>query len=114
MSRTIMLFGRCADVRPESGEAAMFVPWKEAFNFTENAGYMISGEFESAVVIPVNSTHGVGDSAAIRISIDREATNFKGFRAEFWHGDRPYMGGESLEPFDFDWVAFIPCASMLT
>ncbi len=112
-----MLFGRCSEVKTAGDEASRFVEWKEAFNFTENASYMISGEFADAVVIPVNSTHGTSDGAAVRISIDREATNFKGFRAEFWFHDRPYSPdslGQDVQEFDFDWVAFIPCAAMLT
>lgn len=112
MARTIMLYGRCLEVRPAGADGGLFVEWKEAFNFVENAGYMISGEFSNAVVIPVNSTHGISDAAAVRVSVDREATNFKGFRAEFWLHDEPYR--PEGDPLDFDWVAFIPCAAKLT
>jgi hypothetical protein len=72
---------------------------------------MISGEYGNAIIIPVNSTPGYARPAAVRVTVDRAATNFKGFVAHFWLDDQPYDGPE---PFDFDWVAYIPCAAYLT
>lgn len=117
MARTIVLFGRCTGVTPVGDEAAMCVPWKDAHNFQDNAANMITGEYENAVVFPINSTHGAGQAAAVRISVDHTETNFRGFKAEFWLNDKPYapaFQGGSVEPFDFDWVAYIPCAATLT
>lgn len=117
MTRTIVLFGRITEAMPESDDGSLSVSWKEALNFQENAGYMISAAFESAVVIPVNSTHGTGESAAVRISVDRTKMNFRGFSIHMWLGDKPYHPAHlnaDLESLDFDWIAFIPCSAMLT
>lgn len=117
MTRTMILYGRCVGVQPGIDDASQVVPWSDAANFHEVASHMIDGEYESAVIMPVNSTPGCDASAAVRITIDRSATNFKGFRARFWYCDRPYdkqHQTEELEAFDFDWVAYIPCSSYLT
>ncbi len=117
MTRTIVLFGRMTEAMPSEEDGSMTVPWKEAFNFQENAGYMISAAFENAVVVPVNSTHGTGETAAVRLGIDRTKMNFRGFTVHMWLGDRPYHPAhinEQLESIDFDWIAFIPCSAMLT
>src|SRR5437016_1961186 len=117
MTRTMILFGRRVGAKPGIDEAALTVNWSEAANFHDVASHLIAGEYENAVVMPVNSTPGCGENAAVRITIDRAATNFKGFRVRFWLCDKPYASeyqGGDLEPFDFDWVAYIPCASFLT
>lgn len=117
MTKTMMLYGRCVGVAPEANDAALTVNWSEAVNFHDIASHMISGEFENAVVMPVNSTPGCGAAAAVRVTIDRNGVNFKGFKARFWLCDRPYASefqGDDLEKFDFDWIAYIPCASHLT
>jgi hypothetical protein len=116
MTRTIVLFGRCNDITPTGEGGSLSVPWTEALNFHEMASHMIEGGYQDAVIIPVNSTHDA-NGAAIRITVDHALTNFKGFTARFWLGDKPYAGPENPNDpasFDFDWVAFIPCASHLT
>lgn len=117
MSRTMMLYGRCVGAKPGIDDASLTVNWVEAVNFHDVASHMIGGEFENAVVMPVNSTPGCSENAAVRITVDRGAMNFKGFRVRFWLGDKPYASeyhGNQLGEFDFDWVAYIPCASFLT
>jgi hypothetical protein len=117
MTRTIILFGRCVGVQPGLDDAIFKVNWSDATNFIDLASHMISGEFENAIILPVNSTGGCGQNARVLITIDRAMTNFKGFQARFWLNDKPYGKhhfGENLEPFDFDWVAYIPCAHSLT
>jgi hypothetical protein len=117
MIRTLVLFGHCNEVAPGDNEGTFNVSWSEAVNFQDVASFLIQGEFENAVIIPVNSTPGTNESASVHITIERTSVNFKGFTARFWLHDKPY--GESLHdgvvvPLDFDWVAYIPCASFLT
>ncbi|MBA3725181.1 MAG: hypothetical protein H0W86_01700 [Armatimonadetes bacterium] len=117
MTRTMMLYGHCTEVQPPEEEAMITINWTEAVNFHDIASHLIAGEFENAVIIAVNSTHGVGENAAVRVTVDREATTFKGFSTRFWLHDKPYAKKYhkgKLEPLDFDWVAYIPCASFLT
>lgn len=117
MIRTLVLFGHCNEVQPADNEGTLFVAWADAVNFQDVASHLIQGEFENAVIIPVNSTPGTCESASVRITIERTGVTFKGFRARFWLHDKPYTEG-ALEgefvPLDFDWVAYIPCASFLT
>ena len=117
MTRTLVLFGHCTAVEPADNEGTLCVGWSEAANFQEVASYLIQGEFENAVIIPVNSTPGACESASVHITIERNSLNFKGFRARFWLHDKPYAATErttELVPVDFDWVAYIPCSSYLT
>lgn len=117
MTRTLVLFGHSHDVQPGENDGTLFVSWSEAVNFQDVAGHLIQGEFENAVIIPVNSTPGTCESASVHITIDRSSLNFKGFLARFWLHDKPYGESEheaGIEPLDFDWVAYIPCASFLT
>lgn len=117
MSKTIVLYGRCTDIPAGVDASEVVVAWKDAVNFLEMAGNMISGEYEEAIVIPINSTKGCDVNAAVRASIDRSGCNFREFKMRLWLGDKPYAKeyheGE-LKPVDIDWVAYIPCASMLT
>ena len=117
MTRTLVLFGHCNQVEPGDNEGTLFVSWSDASNFHDVASHLIQGEFENAVIIPVNSTPGTSESASVRITIERTGVNFKGFKARFWLRDQPYSDcahdGE-IVPLDFDWVAYIPCASFLT
>ncbi len=117
MIRTLVLFGHCNDVQPGDNEGTFNVSWSDAVNFHDVASFLIQGEFENAVIIPVNSTPGTSESASVRITIERNKMNFKGFTARFWLHDKPYseatLQGEVV-PLDFDWVAYIPCASFLT
>jgi hypothetical protein len=117
MIRTLVLFGHCNDVEPGDNDGTLFVGWSDAVNFQDVASHLIQGEFENAVIIPVNSTAGTSESAQVHITIERTHVNFKGFRARFWLHDKPYaectLEGE-IVPLDFDWVAYIPCASYLT
>jgi len=111
MTRTLVLFGRCTGVSPCVEDGQVTVPWKEAFNFHYCAEHIGAGEYENAVVIPINSTAGCGRNAAVRLSVDHTCTNFRGFKVRMW------LDGESeaeIGPIDFDWVAFIPCAESLT
>ncbi|MBV6502229.1 MAG: hypothetical protein AKCLJLPJ_00273 [Fimbriimonadales bacterium] len=112
MSRTIVLYGRATGIEPGDNETTAVVPWKDAFNFQENAGYMIDGEYENAVILPVNSTPNMALTGAVHISVDRGHVNFKEFRVEFWLGELPYAKNHhtsELAPLDFDWVAYVPC-----
>ncbi|MFN8139255.1 MAG: hypothetical protein U0R49_05610 [Fimbriimonadales bacterium] len=113
MGQAITLFGRCNEVHPENAAGELVVPWKSAYNFTENASKLISAEFDRAVVMPINSTPGAGDETAVRVSVDHSHTNFREFQLRFWLGDVPYHE-EHGGPIDVDWVAFIPCAGTLT
>ncbi|GEM_PF-3367418 len=113
MSQTIVLYGRCSGVSLPDGELSLVVPWKSAFNFTENASRLISAEFASAIVMPVNSTPGLGAETAIRMTVDHSRTNFREFHVRFWRGDAPADQNGSA-PLDIDWVAFIPCSGSLT
>jgi hypothetical protein len=110
--RTIILYGRAENVKPDA-EGCVTVAWKDAVNFADMAPHMLQGEYESAVVVPVNSTHGSDDGANVRITIDHEQTTFKGFVATLWCHDRRLCEEDSLS-VTFDWVAFIPCAESLT
>jgi hypothetical protein len=117
MTRTLVLFGHCTAVEPADNEGTLFVGWSEAVNFHDVASHLIHGEFATAVIIPVNATPGICESASVHITIERNSLNFKGFRARFWLHDRPYTEAQrdgDLVPVDFDWVAYIPCASHLT
>jgi hypothetical protein len=117
LHHTLTLFGRKEDVPPGETDASAFVEWKDAFNFGEIASHLLDAEFESAVIIAVNCSKGADDTAAVRVTVERDKTNFKGFTAHFWLHDKPYAkpfldsgGGD----FDFDWVAFIPINRALT
>ncbi|MEO7453217.1 MAG: hypothetical protein ABIV13_00460 [Fimbriimonadales bacterium] len=117
MIRTLVLFGHCNEVEPGDNEGTFSVSWSDAVNFQDVASFLIQGEFENAVIIPVNATAGTSESASVHITIERARVNFKGFVARFWLRDKPYSesthDGEVV-PLDFDWVAYIPCASFLT
>lgn len=113
MTQTIILFGRCEAVHSETSEGVLVVPWKSAYNFSENASKLIAADFDRAIVMPMNSTHGGEVETAVRLTVDHSLTNFREFRIRFWLGDVIYHeqhGG----PIDIDWVAFIPCAGSLT
>ena len=117
MIRTLVLFGHCTEVQPGDNDGTFSVSWSDAVNFQDVASFLIQGEFENAVIIPVNSTPGTSESASVHITIERNRVNFKGFVARFWLRDKPYseatLDGEVVA-LDFDWVAYIPCASFLT
>ncbi|MGI8923551.1 MAG: hypothetical protein ACR2HJ_05835 [Fimbriimonadales bacterium] len=66
------------------------VNWTEAVKFHGIASHLLAEEFENAVIIAVNSTHGVGENAAARVTVDREATTFKGFSTRFCLSRKPY------------------------
>lgn len=117
MIRTLVLFGHCTEVEPGDNEGTFPVSWADAANFQDVASHLIQGEFENAVIIPVNATPGTSESASVRITIERTSVNFKGFKARFWLHDKPYSEATlegDVVPLDFDWVAYIPCASFLT
>lgn len=109
--RTIILYGRTEDATPDE-TGCVVVSWKEAVNFSDMAPHMLQGEYESAVVVPVNSTHDSDQGACIRITVDHAKTNFKGFTATLWRGERRLTAQDGMA-VTFDWVAFVPCAESL-